>query len=193
MGPRRDLGAGSDRGTWFIPQVDDEVLVAFEQGDVRTPYVLGSLWNATDKPPAERRTTPIGRRIVKTPAGHVIELDDTKQSITITSSTRPEGDDHAREDRADGGRRREGTLETPARSRSKATTTISATRRVDIEAEGHVNLELDGDASATLKAGATCTGRRAPGEDQLMPPAARVGDLTGHPGHDRRDRRRRPC
>jgi uncharacterized protein involved in type VI secretion and phage assembly len=77
--------AGSDRGVYFMPQVDDEVLVAFEHGDVTRPYVIGSLWNGTDGPPASAPTDPQYKRIIKTPQGHVIELDDTAQTITITS------------------------------------------------------------------------------------------------------------
>ena len=42
---------GNNRGSWFIPDVDDEVLVAFEQGDPRRPYVLGGLWNGVDAAP----------------------------------------------------------------------------------------------------------------------------------------------
>jgi hypothetical protein len=45
------LMAGQNRGTWFIPDVSDEVLVAFEGGDARRPYVIGSLWNAANTPP----------------------------------------------------------------------------------------------------------------------------------------------
>ena len=45
------LMAGAHRGTWFIPDVDDEVLVAFEGGDPRRPYVVGALWNGQDTPP----------------------------------------------------------------------------------------------------------------------------------------------
>ena len=43
--------AGNNRGSWFIPDVDDEVLIVFEGGDPRRPYVIGSLWNGKDKPP----------------------------------------------------------------------------------------------------------------------------------------------
>jgi len=43
--------AGNYRGSWFIPDVDDEVLIVFEGGDPRRPYVIGSLWNGKDKPP----------------------------------------------------------------------------------------------------------------------------------------------
>ena len=42
---------GNNRGTWFIPDVNDEVLIAFESGDPRRPYVVGSLWNGSDTPP----------------------------------------------------------------------------------------------------------------------------------------------
>lgn len=44
------LGAGPDSGAVWLPEVDDEVLVAFEYGDARRPYVLSSLWNGKDKP-----------------------------------------------------------------------------------------------------------------------------------------------
>ena len=44
------VGAGNNRGASFLPEVNDEVLVAFEQGDWRRPYVLGSLHNGVDKP-----------------------------------------------------------------------------------------------------------------------------------------------
>ncbi len=44
------VGAGNNRGASFLPEVNDEVLVAFEQGDWRRPYVLGLLHNGVDKP-----------------------------------------------------------------------------------------------------------------------------------------------
>src|SRR5512135_265999 len=42
---------GNNRGTWFIPDVNDEVLVSFEGGNPRRPYVVGGLWNGQDSPP----------------------------------------------------------------------------------------------------------------------------------------------
>ena len=42
--------AGGNRGVYFLPEVDDEVLVAFEHGKVDHPYVIGSLWNQQDRP-----------------------------------------------------------------------------------------------------------------------------------------------
>ena len=44
--------AGNNRGSWFIPDVNDEVLLAFEAGDPRRAYVIGALWNGSDAPPA---------------------------------------------------------------------------------------------------------------------------------------------
>ena len=81
--------AGPGRGVFFLPEVDDEVLVMFEHDDMRFPYVIGSLWNGVDKPPvaASRAVDGSGvvRRIFKTRAGHVIQLDDTsgKERIEI--------------------------------------------------------------------------------------------------------------
>jgi uncharacterized protein involved in type VI secretion and phage assembly len=45
------LMGGNNRGSWFIPDVNDEVLIVFEGGDPRRPYVIGGLWNGSDSPP----------------------------------------------------------------------------------------------------------------------------------------------
>src|SRR5262249_17854589 len=45
------LMGGKNRGSWFVPDVNDEVLVAFEGGEPRRPYILGGLWNGSDSPP----------------------------------------------------------------------------------------------------------------------------------------------
>src|SRR6266852_1344837 len=87
------LGAGSDRGFVWIPQIDDEVLVAFVQDDERDAYILGGLWSTKDRPPITLPLEFITKRVIKTgtkdiPLAHEIELDDLKQSITITSSTK---------------------------------------------------------------------------------------------------------
>jgi uncharacterized protein involved in type VI secretion and phage assembly len=79
--------AGLNRGTYFIPQINDEVLLAFEHGDIRHPYIIGSVWNMQDLPPAPLPTDPIQKRIIRTVAGHEIAFDDILQSLTITTST----------------------------------------------------------------------------------------------------------
>jgi len=44
-------GAGKEYGMVWVPQVGDEVLLAFEHGDIAHPVVLGGLWNGTDTAP----------------------------------------------------------------------------------------------------------------------------------------------
>lgn len=71
------LMAGKERGIYFLPEVDDEVLVAFEFGDINMPYVIGSLWNGKDKPPQTTSDGKNNMRIIKSRSGHLIKLDDT--------------------------------------------------------------------------------------------------------------------
>ncbi len=68
--------AGTGRGFLFIPEVNDEVLVAFEHGDFNRPYVLGALWSKPDPPPLPADQAA-NKRIIKTRSGHIIQLDDT--------------------------------------------------------------------------------------------------------------------
>jgi uncharacterized protein involved in type VI secretion and phage assembly len=68
--------AGQGRGFYFLPEVEDEVLVAFEQGDVRFPYVVGSLWNGKDAPPASNDDGKNNVRVIKSRSGHVVRLSD---------------------------------------------------------------------------------------------------------------------
>lgn len=79
---------GTRYGAYFIPQTGDEVLVAFNGGDVNEPYIVGSLWNGVDRPPTLTPTDAVNKRIIRTPQGHEVEFDDASQSITITSSTK---------------------------------------------------------------------------------------------------------
>jgi uncharacterized protein involved in type VI secretion and phage assembly len=79
---------GTRYGAYFIPQPGDEVLVAFNHGDVNEPYIIGSLWNSVDRPPTLVPTDAISKRIIRTPQGHEVEFDDVGQSITMTSSTK---------------------------------------------------------------------------------------------------------
>lgn len=75
--------AGNERGLYFLPEVDDEVLVAFEHGLPDFPYVIGSLWNGKDKPPEENGDGENNLRTIKSRSGHVIRLDDTDGSEKI--------------------------------------------------------------------------------------------------------------
>ncbi|UCF92828.1 MAG: hypothetical protein JSW39_01335 [Desulfobacterales bacterium] len=75
--------AGAERGAFFLPEVGDEVLVAFEQGDISRPYVIGALWNGHDTPPAANDGGENNLRLIKSRSGHLIKLDDTEGSEKI--------------------------------------------------------------------------------------------------------------
>src|SRR5919108_1950401 len=99
---------GANRGSWFIPDVNDEVLVAFEAGDARRPYVVGALWNGSDQPPesmdgAGRNPKKVLRSrngvevtledqdgqekmILETPGGQKITLKDGPGAVEIIDS-----------------------------------------------------------------------------------------------------------
>ncbi len=68
--------AGGSRGAFFLPEVEDEVLVAFEYGDVSRPYVIGSLWNGVDAPPTDNGDGENNIRMIKSRSGHTIRLAD---------------------------------------------------------------------------------------------------------------------
>ncbi len=80
--PLAALGAGKDRGWFFLPEIDDEVLVVFEQGDFSRPVVLGALWNGKDLPP-EKNGGKNERRVLVSRQGSRVVLDDDKGTITI--------------------------------------------------------------------------------------------------------------
>lgn len=80
------LDAGPESGTWFVPEIGDEVIVAFIAGDPRQPVVLGSLWNGARRPPAQvEPNNP--RRVIKTRAGSCITLDDEGGQESIRLET----------------------------------------------------------------------------------------------------------
>jgi uncharacterized protein involved in type VI secretion and phage assembly len=79
---------GNNRGTFFIPDVDDEVLVAFEGGNPRRPYVVGALWNGKDSPPEQMDGA--GENYLKTilsRQGVRITLDDTDGATKLRLET----------------------------------------------------------------------------------------------------------
>jgi uncharacterized protein involved in type VI secretion and phage assembly len=82
------LMAGKERGALFLPEVNDEVLVAFEHGDVNAPFVIGALWNGLDKPPAGHdgqviSEGKVNQRLIRSWSGHKLVFDDTKGAEKI--------------------------------------------------------------------------------------------------------------
>jgi uncharacterized protein involved in type VI secretion and phage assembly len=86
------LGAGQNRGTYLLPEVGDEVLVAFENGETDQPYVLGGLYNGKDKPEGDQVGNPDGKvqkRVFLSRTGmrfEYIEKPDAEELVISTSS-----------------------------------------------------------------------------------------------------------
>jgi uncharacterized protein involved in type VI secretion and phage assembly len=80
--------AGEDRGTYFLPDVGDEVYVAFVQGDARFPVIIGGLWNGAATPPAGVESGGRNRyKRIKSKNGIVITLDDQDGQETLKLET----------------------------------------------------------------------------------------------------------
>ena len=73
--------AGNDRGVVMIPEVGDEVLVAFDREDLRFPYVLGALWNGKDQPPIANYDGKNDKRIVQSRKKHYLLFDDGESGV----------------------------------------------------------------------------------------------------------------
>lgn len=68
--------AGNERGIVFYPEVGDEVLVAFDRGDITFPYVIGALWNGQDKPPETNADGKNNIRKIRSRSGHELIFND---------------------------------------------------------------------------------------------------------------------
>lgn len=147
--------AGDDRGTYFLPEVGDEVLVAFEDGDIDHPYVLGALWNGADDPPADnadgdndlrRIRSRSGHELtfddadgegavrIETASGHSVVMDDGEETITIT-------DTGGNEIEFDGASRSLSITSDATVTIEAPTVEITSTGNLDIEAGGVLSLD----------------------------------------------------
>ena len=126
-------GAGSHRGAVVLPEVNDEVVVAFELGDLRRPYVVGGLWNGLDPPPlgeklVDSSTGAVRRRGFVSKLGHCLVFfdDDSDSGVALLS-----GDHGLR----------------IALDKTRTTIHVASSGKVEIEADGDVTIK----AAASLK------------------------------------------
>jgi uncharacterized protein involved in type VI secretion and phage assembly len=160
--------ASTGYGTFFLPEVGDEVLVAFENGNIRYPFVVGSLYNGKRTPPRSNSTgTNDVREIrsrsghvldfddsadeekveIETSAGHTITLDDTSGSETVTIEDKS-GSNVVEMDSTGG----EVSVEAQQTlSLSAPTIELSADSEVNISAKGKVNMEGKGQVNVSSK------------------------------------------
>ncbi|HEX6660513.1 MAG TPA: phage baseplate assembly protein V [Sphingomicrobium sp.] len=82
------LFAGNNRGSWFIPDVGDEVLVAFEHGDPTRPYLLGGLWNGSDSPPQSMDGGGNNnKKVIRSRNGVIVTFDDQNGQESLILET----------------------------------------------------------------------------------------------------------
>lgn len=79
--------SGSKYGAYFLPEVGDAVLVAFKNGDIHHPYVIGSLWTGKQKPPEDNASGDNDKRVIKSRKGHSVEFDDNKSEAKVKIET----------------------------------------------------------------------------------------------------------
>lgn len=81
--------AGSRRGTYFLPEVGDEVVVGFEVGDTSLPIILGAVWNEEAQPPEQANPSPDNNiRTIVSRSGHEVTFDDTPGMEKVTIKTK---------------------------------------------------------------------------------------------------------
>lgn len=77
--------AEDQQGFQFLPSRETQVIVAFEAGDLRRPYILGATWNGKEKLPGKAEEAN-EKRLIKTGAGSLLEFDDAKKKITLKTA-----------------------------------------------------------------------------------------------------------
>lgn len=146
------LMAGPDRGTFFLPEVDDEVLVAFEHGDIRFPYVIGMLWNGVDKPTYDNEDGKNDIRSIKSRSGHELKFDDNESKAKLEILTAA-GHQIILEDESGGEK-----ISIIDQSGGNKIIIDSAAGEISIESEKKISLksqeiELKSDAGAKIESG----------------------------------------
>ena len=166
------LNAGPSRGVLMMPQVDDEVIVGFENGDTRRGYVLGSVWNGKDKPDANhiKGAADNDGSFAVLSDKQIIATSKDEMKLTSTKKMTVDVQDEQlvkvakdRTEQIKGNRKTEvsGNLEQKAqgnvKSESTGSTTIKATGTVTLESSASLTIKapsvtVEGQASLTLKA-----------------------------------------
>ncbi|WP_112245997.1 VgrG-related protein [Kribbella monticola] len=167
-------GAGKDRGTLIIPEVGDEVLVVFEQGDLRRPYVLGGLYNGVDKPdaqgidPIDSGSGAVNRRSIVSRKGHRIDLldqDGQHEGITLATgdgklSVTVDSTSTTITVHADGTVKIEGSkgivIDAAAAKLELKGGEVSVTATGNLQLKG-ANTTVEGSANTEVKGGALCS------------------------------------
>jgi phage protein D len=152
-------GAGKERGIQFLPEINDEVLVAFELGDINHPYVIGGLWNGQDALALEQGTAIKGshveQRIIMSRTKHQILIDDADGAGGITIEDR-KGNIvklQSQDDKLIVKTTGNVEIETKADVTIKATGNISMEATQEVEIKASMGVTIDGGAKVDVKGG----------------------------------------
>lgn len=74
--PSLPFGGLADQGMFVVPEIDAQVWVEFEEGNVNQPIWTGTFWQNSGDVPSEAALSPPTTRMFKTPAGHILQFDD---------------------------------------------------------------------------------------------------------------------
>lgn len=152
------LMGGPDRGSFFLPEVDDEVLVAFEQGDINHPYVIGALWNGLDKPPEGNSDGKNNIRKFTSRSGHEIIFNDNSDQQQEKVEIRTKAGHQVVLDDSAGGEK----IEIRDKTGSNSIVIDSVQNSITMESAMQLKIksqmiEIEAGATMTIKAGATLT------------------------------------
>jgi uncharacterized protein involved in type VI secretion and phage assembly len=148
--------AGKNRGTYFIPEVGDEVLLAFDKGNIEHPYMLGVLWNGQDTPPDSNSNGKNDTKLIRTRTGHEIRLMDAQGKESVEVKT--QGGHSVKMDDTSG------SANITVKDSSGSNTIVIDTTQNSITIQSSTSLSIksqtisiEAGASMTIKAGATLT------------------------------------
>lgn len=152
------LMAGKERGAYFLPEVGDEVLVAFDHGDISHPYVVGALWNGVDKPPESNNDGKNNIRKIKSRSGHEVILCDDGESGREKIEIHSAAGHKILLDDARGGEK----IEIVDKSGANSIKIDSVQNSVSIESSMNLKIkgqmvEIEAGGTMKIKAGATLT------------------------------------
>lgn len=150
--------SGNERGGFFLPEVNDEVLVAFEHGDINYPYVLGALWNSQDRPPETNSDGQNNIRKIRSRSGHELIFNDDntarqeKIEIHTNAGHRIVLDDSSGQEK----------IEIVDKTGNNKMTIDSVQNSINIESTMQLKIkaqmiEIEAGGMMTIKAGATLT------------------------------------
>lgn len=132
--PVSQIYAGSGYGAYWIPEVDDQVLVAFMRGELRKPIVIGSIYSR-DRNPYAARSGGKDPKLFRTMAGHMLLMEDgSGAKIQLIDKT--------------------GNNEIVIDSESN-TISVKATSKVEVESSGDLSIKASG--SISIEAGGALT------------------------------------